>query len=383
VLRVRSSSSRRHRDDGPHQGRRHSPHRRPVAEDSASDPTTVRAVCWSDAAAEDLLRWCSPAATGAPPAAQIPAGTPTAAASRQRDGPLLWTTEPTVAQAWSAPSARSATRDLAEVPPRAEWPDRLGAVLAVVAGVHEGHAARRPPTSSGGACATRHFRLTALLRRLCPTSRGARAVGVATHHRRPPGRADCALVLLATRTDACGVVHDVERGVELATRGAAAGACPSRGHCRRRSRRACRCSRNRLAVSRAVAPAVVANRAAAIALADGPAAGLAAAERVEARPATTDCWFSALSSRAARPTGRGDGADARAMAATRDAVERRHLERRLDAWAASRRSGMTAGAVRSPDRAPSAPATRRSAWTRRPCQVVSTSVPASCASVPR
>lgn len=315
--------------------------------DAVTDPDDpFCAVRWSDAAAEDLLRLvftcCHPAlAAGAqvPLALRLLCGLSAAETAR-----LLLTTEATVAQRLVRAKRKIREAGIAlEIPPRSAWPDRLGSVLAVVGLVFtEGHAATQGPELVRPALCDEALRLAALLRRLLPDEPevlGLSAVLLLTDARRDARTQDGVLVLLGEQDRSRWRWADIDTGLRLATEALRRGGCgpwtlqaaiaalnvrpdPDRA--------AVVALYDRLAAS-TPSTAVLVNRAAAVALAYGPAAGLAALDGLQAAPG--DHRLLVLSAELHAELGDLEQARtlmARAVAAARNDVERRHLQGRLD-----------------------------------------------------
>jgi len=321
------------------------------AADAVSDPDDpFGAVRWSDEAAQDLLRLvftcCHPALA---PSAQVPlalrllCGLTAAETAR-----LLLTTEPTVAQ--RIVRAKRKIRDagiVLAVPARAQWPDRLGSVLTVVALVFtEGHAATQGPDLVRSALCDEALRLAALLRRLLPDEAevlGLSALLLLTDARRDARVADGDLVLLADQDRRLWRWRDIGRGLELAeTAVRRAGGQPG-PYVLQASIAALRVQpdHDRQAVvllfdrlhTITPSPAVGVNRAAAVAAARGPAAGIAALACLDAAPG--DHRGHLLRAELLHELGEHAAATGhleQAVAAARNDVEARHLRRRLDTW---------------------------------------------------
>lgn len=319
--------------------------------DSVSDPDDpFGSVRWSDAAAEDLLRLvftcCHPALA---PAAQVPLALRLLCGlSATETARLLLTTETTVAQ--RIVRAKRKIRDARiplSIPPRAQWPDRLGAVLAVVGLVFtEGHAATQGASLLRSPLCDEALRLAALLRRLLPDEPevlGLSAVLLITDARRDARTRGGELVLLADQDQRLWRWDDIDRGLEYVARGLRrAGDRPGRWvlqACIAASQahpapdlEAIVTLYDRL-VEQLPSSAVLANRAAAVALARGPAAGLVAAVGVQAAPG--DHRLLVLRAELTAEMGELEAARTlmrQAIEACRNDVERRHLRRRLAEW---------------------------------------------------
>lgn len=313
------------------------------------DDDPFAAVSWSDEAAEDLLRLvftcCHPAlavSAQVPLALRLLCGLTAAETAR-----LLMTTEPTIAQRLVRAKRKIREAGIAlEIPPRSAWPDRLGSVLAVVGLLFtEGHTATQGPELVRPALCDEALRLAALLRRLLPDEPEVLALSallLLTDARRAARTAGGTLVLLADQDRSRWRWADIERGLLLATAAvrragerpgpwvlqasiAALQVQPSPDSA------AIVTLYDRLAELTPSA-AVLVNRAAAVSLASGPAAGLAALEDVVTAPG--DHRALVLGAELNAELGRMERARAlmaAAVAAARNDVERRHLNRRLAA----------------------------------------------------
>jgi len=319
--------------------------------DAVSDPDDPFAAAgWSDTAAEDLLRLvftcCHPALAGSaqvPLALRLLCGLTAAETAR-----LMLTTETTIAQRLVRAKRKIRDTGIAlEIPARAAWPNRLGAVLAVVGLVFtEGYAATEGPNLVRGPLCDEALRLAALLRRLLPDEPevlGQSALLLLTDARRDTRTDGDDLVLFDDQDRSRWRWDDIDRGLNLAAealrRGgdrpgpwvlqAAIAACQIQPT---PDRQAIVTLYDRLA-DQTPSSAVLTNRAAAIALANGPAAGLAALDGIPSAPG--DHRGPALRAELHARLGQTDQARTlmrQAVHAARNRVERRHLQQRLDTW---------------------------------------------------
>lgn len=328
--------------------------------DAVSDPDDpFGAVRWSDAAAEDLLRLiftcCHPALA---PLAQLSlAQRLLCGLTAEETARLLLTSEATVAQ--RVVRAKRKVRDAGitlSVPSRADWPDRLDNVLAVVGLVFtEGHAATSGDALVRPALCDEALRLAARLRRLLPDESEVLALSallLLTDARRDARCVGGRLIPLDEQDRRLWRWADIGRGLALETSAlrragdrpgpwvlqaaiAALQVHPSP------DREAIVALYGALAASRP-SGAVLINRAAAVARAHGPRAGLDALDDlVEVddpdRPIVPGGGSRLLVLRAELTHEYGLREEARrlmelAVLASRNLVEREHLQRRLAGW---------------------------------------------------
>ncbi|WP_433784383.1 RNA polymerase sigma factor [Actinomycetospora sp. CA-101289] len=335
--------------------------REKVADDhlaAVAAPPTVDAADLDDpfgaeTGAEDLLRLvftcCHPAlgdAARIPLALRMLCGLTSAATAR-----LMATSEATVAQRLTRAKRKIRTAGIAlEIPPRSAWPERLGAVLTVVGLLFtEGHAATEGPELVRPELCDEALGLAALLRRLLPDEPevlGLSALLLLTDARRAARLGTARdLVPLADQDRTAWRWDDVGEGLDHAARAVRlAGDRPGRWVLQAAIAAlqvhpdadpdAVVALFDRL---REVmpAPAVLVNRAAAVAVARGPAAGLEALDAATTAP--EDHRALVLRAELHWQLGRVEEARAlmrRAVDATRNDVERRHLDGRLATWTA-------------------------------------------------
>ena len=323
----------------------------PSAADTLNDlDDPFGAVRWSDAAAEDLLRLiftcCHPALAASaqvPLALRMLCGLTAAETAR-----LLQTTEPTVAQRLVRAKRKIRDAGIAlEIPSRAEWPDRLAAVLAVVGLVFtEGHAATDSPTLVREPLCDEALRLAALLRRLLPDEPevlGLSALLLISDARRDARTHGDDLVLFTDQDRSRWRWNDIDHGLELAAAALRRSGTEAGPWTLQAAIAACHVQpepdRNAILVlydhlaRHAPAPAVLVNRAAAIAQVHGPAAALTALD--ELQPAPGDHRHLVLRAELHARLGQLDQAAAAmtdAVRAVGNPIERRHLQQRLTHW---------------------------------------------------
>jgi RNA polymerase sigma-70 factor (ECF subfamily) len=261
---------------------------------------------------------------------------------------LLATTEPTVAQRIVRAKRKIKDTGIAmTVPPRAEWPARLDAVMAVVGLLFtEGWAATEGPELVRSALCDEALRLSALLCRMLPDE--AEVLGLAallrfTDARRDARLVDGELVVLAEQDRALWRWHDIEQGLALVTRALRrAGDRPGRWVLHAAiaavqvqpdgDPESVVILYDRL-VETSPSPAAFLARAAAVAGARGPEAGLAALDGTPV--GTAGHRHHVLRAELHHALGDLAAAHAHLAAAlelTRNEVERRHLQRRLAQW---------------------------------------------------
>lgn len=316
---------------------------------SGADPDDpFAAAARADPAAEDLLRLvftcCHPAlavSAQVPLALRMLCGLTPAEVSR-----LLQAPEPTVQKRLARAKAKIRQTGLPfVVPARAEWPERLPAVLAVVGLLFtEAHTATTGEQLVREALCDEALRLAALLHRLLPDEPevlGLRALLLLTDARRA-ARVDGAgaLVLLADQDRGLWRWDDVDRGLALLTAalpraGERAGpwllqACLAAERVRPAPDPGVVLALYDRLAQLLPSDAVLANRAAAVALASGADLGLAALDALggdEAGGHRTHALRAELLAALGR-TAEADAAYARAARAARNGVEARHLDER-------------------------------------------------------